>query len=48
MFEVALLLISALVTALLYRKRNAWGWIILYWAVLCMKNLWEVIGKWVI
>lgn len=38
MFEVALWVISFIVYVLLLRKKNAWGWIVLYWAVLTIKN----------
>lgn len=41
--EAVLLLISMIVYAKLLRQKNAWGWIVLYWAALVSKNLSEVI-----
>lgn len=38
-----LFLISMIVYFRLGRKKDAWGWIILYWAVLCAKNFLEVL-----
>lgn len=40
-----LLVISTIVYFRLGRKKDAWGWIVLYWAVLCAKNFLEVIGN---
>ena len=42
MFEFALWVISFIVYALLLKKKNAWGLIVLYWAVLSMKNLMDI------
>lgn len=39
-----LLLVSLIVCLTIARKRNAWGWIVLYWAVLCVKNLRDVVS----
>ena len=39
-----LFLISMIVYFRLGRKKDAWGWIVLYWAVLCAKNFLEVLG----
>lgn len=39
-----LLAIAAVVCIGLLRKRNMWGWIVLYWAVLCTKNLLDLLG----
>lgn len=39
-----LFVISLIVYFRLGRKKDAWGWIILYWAVLCAKNFLEVIS----
>lgn len=44
MFEVALWVISFIVYVLLLRKKNAWGWIVLYWGVLFLKNTWGLEG----
>lgn len=38
-----LLIISLVVYFRLGRKKDAWGWIVLYWAVLCAKNFLEAI-----
>lgn len=38
MFEFLLWVISFIVYLLLLKKKNAWAWIVLYWAVLCVKN----------
>lgn len=38
-----LFVISLIVYVRLGRKKDAWGWIILYWAVLCAKNFLEVL-----
>lgn len=38
-----LFLIPLIVYFRLGRKKDAWGWIILYWAVLCAKNFLEVL-----
>ena len=45
MTALPLLIISAVVLVRLIRKRNAWGWIVAYWAVLVMRNLLEVIAN---
>lgn len=37
-FILALALISARITYGLYRKRNMWRWIVVYWVVLTVKN----------
>lgn len=42
-FAALLLLISAIVSCLLCRKRNAWPWIVTYWLVLTAKNLIDLI-----
>ena len=39
-----LFIISLIVYFRLGRKKDAWGWIVLYWAVLCAKNFLEVIS----
>ena len=44
MFELALWVISFVVYILLLKKKNAWGWIVLYWAVLSLKNAWAFGG----
>lgn len=38
MFEFALWIISLIVYVLMLNKKNAWGLIVLYWAVLTIKN----------
>lgn len=38
MMVLMLMMIAAVVCALQARKKNAWGWIVLYWAVLLVKN----------
>lgn len=35
---MALMLIAAVVLVGLVRRRNMWGWIIAYWAVLTVRN----------
>ena len=42
-FQVILAVIAAVVAVGLYRKRNMWAVIILYWVVLTLKNIVEVI-----
>ena len=44
MFEFALWIISLIVYCLLMNKKNAWGWIVLYWAVLFIKNAFDFGG----
>ena len=41
---VLLILISALVALGLSRKVNMWGWITVYWIVLMIKNIMDVVG----
>ena len=36
---LALMLIAAVVLVGLVRRRNMWGWIIAYWAVLTIRNM---------
>lgn len=36
---LALLVIAAVVLVGLIRRRNMWGWIVAYWAVLTLRNL---------
>lgn len=44
-FIVFLLLIDAANVGYgLFRKRNMWGWIVLYWIILTCKNLVDLIG----
>ena len=38
MFELVLMVIAYIVFLLVALKKNAWGWIVLYWAVLFLKN----------
>lgn len=40
---ILLAVIAAIVTYGLYRKRNMWHWILLYWIVLMIKNLLDYI-----
>ena len=35
---LALMLIAAVVLVGLVRRRNMWGWIVAYWAVLTVRN----------
>ena len=42
-FQIALAIIAGIVAVGLYRKRNMWAVIILYWVVLTLKNIVEVI-----
>ena len=42
-FQTALAIIAAVVAAGLYRKRNMWTWIVVYWCVLTIKNIAELI-----
>lgn len=41
--EAVLMIISFIVYVKLLRQKNAWGWIVLYWAALVSKNLTEVV-----
>lgn len=41
LFILALALISARVAYGLYRKHNMWRWIVVYWVVLTVKNLFD-------
>lgn len=43
MTAIPLLIISAVVLVRLAQKRNAWGWIVAYWAVLVVRNLVDTI-----
>ena len=45
MVEFALWVISFIVYVLLLKKKNAWGWIVLYWGVLFLKNAWAIGGN---
>lgn len=38
MLEFLLMVVAYIVFMLLAYKRNAWGWIVLYWALVCVKN----------
>lgn len=40
-----LFVISFVVFLRLSGKKDAWGWIVLYWAVLCTKNFMEAFGR---
>ena len=40
---MVLLIISFIVYVKLLRQKNAWGWIVLYWAALVSKNFAEVV-----
>lgn len=44
MYEFALLLVATVVYCLVLHKQNAWGWIALYWAVLVVRNVKEIVG----
>lgn len=44
MFELALWIVAFIVYLRLVLKKDAWGWIVLYWAVLCVKNAGEMSG----
>lgn len=41
-FQITLALIAGIVAVGLWRKKNMWAVIVLYWAVLTMKNIVEV------
>ena len=41
---ISLTIIAAVVTYGLYRKRNMWRWVVLYWIVLTIKNVLDAIG----
>lgn len=41
---ISLAIIAAVVAYGLYRKRNMWHWIVLYWLVLTIKNVLDAIG----
>lgn len=36
---LALMLIAAVVLVGLVRRRNMWGWIVAYWAILTIRNM---------
>ncbi len=38
MLEFLLMVVAYIVFLLVFLKRNAWGWIVLYWALVCVKN----------
>lgn len=42
-FQIALAIIAGIVAIGLYRKRNMWAVIVLYWVVLTLKNIVEVV-----
>lgn len=42
---LALLVIAAVVLVGLSRRRNMWGWIVAYWAVLTVRNAVVIIQK---
>ena len=44
MAEILLMIIAFVVYALQVKKMNAWGWIVLYWAVLTVRNAMELGG----
>lgn len=41
---IFLAIIAAVVACGLYRKRTMWHWIVLYWLVLTVKNIIDVIN----
>lgn len=41
---ILLAIIAAIVACGLYRKRNMWHWIVVYWLALTAKNVIDVIG----
>ena len=43
---LALMLIAAVVLVVLVRRRNMWGWIIAYWAVLTVRNAVSLLAVW--
>lgn len=45
MLEFLLMVIAYIVYLLVVLKKNAWGWIVLYWAVLFIRNA-SVLGGW--
>ena len=42
----ALMLDAAIVWAGLEKKRNMWAFIVVYWAILTMKNAWDLVAGW--
>ena len=44
MFEWVLWIISFFVYLRLVFKQDAWALIVVYWGVLCLKNLWSLGG----
>lgn len=38
MYELLLMIIAYIVFMLVAMKKNAWGWIVLYWALLFIRN----------
>lgn len=43
---LALILIAAVVLVGLVRRRNMWGWIVAYWAVLTVRNAVSLLAVW--
>ena len=43
---LALMVIAAVVLVGLVRRRNMWGWIIAYWAVLTVRNAVAMLAVW--
>ena len=43
---LALMLIAAVVLVGLARRRNMWGWIVAYWAVLTVRNAVALMAAW--
>lgn len=43
MFVTALMIDAAWVAFGLSRKRNMWVWIVIYWVILTLKNLYDLI-----
>ena len=44
---LALMLIAAVVLVGIVRRRNMWGWIVSYWAVLTLRNAVALLMGWV-
>ena len=43
---LALMVIAAVVLVGLARRRNMWGWIVAYWAVLTVRNAVALLAVW--
>ena len=45
-FIFALMIDAAVVCVGLAQKRNMWAFIVVYWAILTLKNAWDFVAGW--